>query len=205
MADNAAGGHTRASLLLRIRDPGDTAAWQAFVNVYAPLIYRHCRRRGLQDADAADLTQEILFQVSRSIQTFEYRPEQGRFRDWLGTVTENKVRTFLTRQAGAVQARGEAGQIDPLASVAAGEQDTQWAEEFNRHILQLALTRIQPHFEEHVWRAFERLWRDDHPPGQVARDLGRSIDWVYMVKARVLRRLQEEVQELAEDMPLFLR
>jgi RNA polymerase sigma-70 factor (ECF subfamily) len=205
MAGNTVGGHTRASLLLRIRDPGDTAAWQAFVDVYGPLIYRHCRRRGLQDADAADLTQEVLFQVSRSIQTFEYRPEQGRFRDWLGTVTENKIRTFLTRQAGAVQARGEAGQIDPLASVAAGEQDTQWAEEFNRHILHLALTRIQPHFEEHVWRAFEGLWRDDHPPSQVARDLGQSIDWVYMVKARVLKRLQEQVQELAEDMPLFLR
>src|SRR5262249_4258846 len=150
MAGNTVGGQTRASLLLRIRDPGDTVAWQAFVDVYGPLIYRHCRRRGLQDADAADRTQEVLLQVSPAIQTFEYRPEQGRFRDWLGTVTENKVRTFLTRQAGAVQARGEAVQVDPLASVAAGQQDTQWAEEFNRHILHLALTRIQPHFEEHV-------------------------------------------------------
>jgi RNA polymerase sigma-70 factor (ECF subfamily) len=205
MAEHMAGARTRPSLLLRLRHAGDTAAWQAFVDVYGPLIYRHGRRRGLQDADAADLTQEVLFQVSRSIQTFEYRPEQGRFRDWLGTVTENKIRTFLTRQAGTAQARGEAGPIDPLASVAAGEQDTQWTEDFNRHILHLALTRIQPHFEEHVWRAFESVWRDDHPPGQVARDLGQGIDWVYMVKARVLKRLQEEVQELAEDMPLFLR
>ena len=205
MADNKSGARTRPSLLLRIRDPGDTAAWQAFVDVYGPLIYRHSRGRGLQDADAADLTQEVLFQVSRSIQTFEYRPEQGRFRDWVGTVTENKIRTFLTRQVGAIQARGETGQPDPLTHVAACEQDTQWAEEFNRHILHLALTRIQPHFEEHVWRAFEGVWRDDQPPGQVADALGQSIDWVYMVKARVLKRLQEEVEELAEDMPLLLR
>jgi RNA polymerase sigma-70 factor (ECF subfamily) len=205
MAGKTSGARTRPSLLLRIRDPGDTAAWQAFVDTYGPLIYRHTRGRGLQDADAADLTQEVLFQVSRSIQAFEYRPEQGRFRDWLGIVTENKIRTFLTRQAGAVQPRGETGQLDPLAHVAAGEQDTQWAEEFNRHILHLALTRIQPHFEEHVWRAFEGVWRDDQPPGQVAGALGQSIDWVYMVKARVLKRLQDEVQELAEDMPLLLR
>jgi RNA polymerase sigma-70 factor (ECF subfamily) len=205
MAEHTAGARTRPSLLLRLRDSGDTAAWQAFVDAYGPLIYRHGRRRGLQDADAGDLTQEVLFQVSRSIQTLEYRPEQGRFRDWLGTVTENKIRTFLTRQAGTARARGEAGPIDPLASVAAGEQDTQWAEEFNRHVLHLALTRIQPHFEEHVWRAFESVWRDDHPPAEVARALGQGIDWVYMVKARVLKRLQEEVQELAEDMPLFLR
>jgi RNA polymerase sigma-70 factor (ECF subfamily) len=205
MAENASGTSTRPSLLLRIRNPGDTAAWQAFVDVYGPLIYRHSRGRGLQDADAADVTQEILFQVSRSIQTFEYRPEHGRFRDWLGTVTENKIRTFLTRRAAAVHAQGEADSPDLLQNVAAGAQDTQWAEEFSRHILHLALTRIQPHFEEHVWRAFESVWRDDRPPAEVARDLGQSIDWVYMVKARVLKRLHEEVQELAEDMPLFLR
>jgi RNA polymerase sigma-70 factor (ECF subfamily) len=205
MAEKMAGASTRPSLLLRLRDAGDREAWQAFVDIYGPLIYRHSRRRGLQDADAADLTQEVLFQVSRSIQTFEYRPEQGRFRDWLGTVTENRIRTFWTRQAGAVRARGETEQVDRLAQVKAGEQDTQWTEEFNQHILHLALTRIQPHFEEHVWRAFELVWRDDHPPAQVAGDLGQGIDWVYMVKARVLKRLQEEVQELAEDMPLFLR
>jgi RNA polymerase sigma-70 factor (ECF subfamily) len=191
-------------LLLRIRDPGDIAAWQTFVDVYGPLIYRHGRRRGLQDADAAEVTQDVLFQVSRSIQAFEYRPEQGRFRDWLGTVTENKIRTFLTRQAGTVHARGESGKADPMALVACGQQDTQWTEDFDRHILHQALTRIQPHFEEHVWRAFELVWRDDHPPAAVARESGQTIDWVYMVKARVLKRLQEEVQELAEDMPMCM-
>ncbi len=205
MAGITGGASTRPSLLLRIRDPGDTAAWQIFVDVYGPLIYRHGRGRGLQDADAAEVTQDVLFQVSRSIQAFDYRPEQGRFRDWLGTVTENKIRTFLTREAGTVHARGEAGKADPMAMVASGQQDTQWSEDFDRHILHQALTRIQPHFEEHVWRAFELVWRDDRPPATVAREFGQTIDWVYMVKARVLKRLQEEVQELAEDMPLCMR
>jgi RNA polymerase sigma-70 factor (ECF subfamily) len=163
--------------LLRIRDPGDSVAWQAFVDVYGPLIYRQGRGRGLQDADAAEVTQEVLFQVSRSIRTFEYRPEQGRFRDWLGTVTENKIRTFLTKQVAATHYRGEGGPVDPLASVAAGEQDTCWAEEFDRHILRLALARIQSHFEEHVWRAFERVWRDDQPPVEVAQEFNQTVDW----------------------------
>jgi hypothetical protein len=92
-----------------------------------------------------------------------------------------------------------------LKNVAASEQDTQWAEEFNRHILRLALTRIQPHFEGHVWRTFERVWRDDQPPAEVAQALNQTVDWVYMVKARVLKRLQEEVRELAEDMPLCMQ
>jgi len=49
------------------------------------------------------------------------------------------------------------------------------------------------------------VWRDDRPPAEVAQAFNQTVDWVYMVKARVLKRLQEEVQDLAEDMPLLMR
>ncbi len=77
---------TRPSLLARVRDVRDADAWQTFVTLYAPLVYRYVRQRGLQDADAADLTQDVMSAVARSIRTFEYRPERGRFRDWLRTI-----------------------------------------------------------------------------------------------------------------------
>src|SRR5262249_52941712 len=51
---------TRASLLVRIRDARDAAAWGEFVDLYAPLVHGFARRQGLQDADAADLTQDVL-------------------------------------------------------------------------------------------------------------------------------------------------
>lgn len=204
MSEHAAEAATSPSLLLRIRDPGDQDAWRTFVDVYGPLVYRHARRRGLQDADAAEVTQEVLFQVSRSIQTFEYRPEQGRFRDWLGTVTHNKICSLRRRQAGAAHAVGDTGKEDGVEVLAAPPKDTQWAEEFYRHLLQTALTRTRPHFEEPTWRAFELLWRDQLPVADVARELGQTVNWVYLAKSRVLHRLQQEVQHLAEDMPLFL-
>src|SRR5205807_400842 len=97
---------TAASLLLRLRDVQDADAWQTFVDVYAPLIYRYCRRHRLQDADATDVTQEVLAQMTRSIRTFEYQRERGRFRDWLGTVTRNKLRRFLEKQGHAARGRG---------------------------------------------------------------------------------------------------
>lgn len=86
--------HTRPSLLLRIlriRDSADAEAWRQFADLYARVICGYCRRRGLQDADAADVTQEVLAQAARSIRSFEYSPERGRFRGWLGTVTHSKI------------------------------------------------------------------------------------------------------------------
>src|SRR5262249_46801901 len=94
---------TRASLLLRIRDPQDRQAWGEFVALYAPLIHAYGRKRGLQDSDAADLTQEVLRRVSRSAGEFRYDPARGSFRGWLLTVTLNEVRKLggrRTREAG---------------------------------------------------------------------------------------------------------
>src|SRR4051812_47542074 len=86
MTDTSATANTRPSLLLRVRDPHDSESWRNFVTVYGPLVFDHCRRRGLQAADAEDVTQTVFAQLARSLRTFEYRPEVGRFRHWLGTV-----------------------------------------------------------------------------------------------------------------------
>src|SRR5437764_15234745 len=90
--------HTRPSLLVRLRDTADHEAWRQLVELYAPLVYRFLRRRGLQDADAADLTQEVLRSVASAIDSFEYDPRRGSFRGWLFTVARNKLHSFLKRQ-----------------------------------------------------------------------------------------------------------
>src|SRR5688500_13767280 len=88
---------TRVSLLVRVRDPRDEAAWLEFVEVYGPLIYRYARRAGLQEADADDVTQEVLRTTVRTMPAFEYDPRRGRFRSWLKTLTMNQVRDHLAR------------------------------------------------------------------------------------------------------------
>ena len=80
---------TRASLLVRLRDRDDAAAWHEFVRLYAPVVYRFARRKGMQVADAADLTLDVLRSVSGSIGRFD--PRLGSFRGWLFTVVQRAL------------------------------------------------------------------------------------------------------------------
>src|SRR6476620_9269186 len=82
---------TRASLLVRLRDRHDQAAWTEFVELYAPVVYGYARKQGLQDADAADLCQEVLRAVAGAVGRLEYDPQRGSFRNWLFTIVRNKL------------------------------------------------------------------------------------------------------------------
>jgi RNA polymerase sigma-70 factor (ECF subfamily) len=195
MSDDSA-LHTRPSLLVRLRDAGDSASWQTFVDLYGPVLYRYARRRGLQDADATDVAQEVLAEVARCIRAFEYQPERGRFRDWLGTVLRRRLARFWEKHK-----RGGAAEPAELEGLAAPPQDAEWTDEFNGQVLRVALERIRPHFEETTWAVFDLVWLKTQSAAAAAEALGLSIDVVYKAKSRVLKRLEAEVRLLAEDLP----
>jgi len=191
---------TRLSLLLRIRDSADAASWQTFVDLYGPVVYRYCRGRGLQDADAAEVMQEVLLEVSRSARKLDYDPARGRFRSWLGAVAHSKLYRW-SRQKRRAAVNGTTADIEILNETMTRVQVTAWTEAFHRHILQAALARIRPRFAEATWQAFERVWLENRPAAEVAEELGQSVDWLYVAKSRVLKQLRLEIRELAEDAP----
>jgi RNA polymerase sigma factor (sigma-70 family) len=196
MNDDRSAMHTRPSLLVRVRDVRDAGAWTAFVDVYAPLVYGFGRRRGLQDADAADLTQEVMGEVVRSIREFEYQPARGRFRDWLLLIARRRLFRFFERRA----RRGEEhGQAEVLVQAEDETPDAEWNDAFSDRVLQVALQRIQPDFEPITWRAFERVWLENRSATETAVELSIKIQLVYKAKSRVLKRLTAEVEEINED------
>ncbi len=194
---------TRPSLLLRLRDPQDRESWKTFVDVYGPLVFGHCRRRGLRQEDAEDATQEVFTRIGAAIRTFEYQPDLGRFRDWLGTMTRNEVNRFLKKSKDGIHGRGGTDSDCVLEGIEARREETLWEAEFNEHLLRTAMARSRPHFDEQTWRGFEMVWKESRPATEVARVLDRTIDWVYVAKSRVLKRLTEEVRELADDTALL--
>ena len=183
---------TRPSLLVRIRDAGDPEAWRQFVDVYAPLVYQFGRRRGLQDADAADLTQEVMQAVSGASRRLVYDPQRGTFRAWLYTIARNKLRNFLL----ARQRRHEEGDHHLLDEQPAREETEQWEREYEQRLFDWAAEQVRGSFHESTWRAFWMTAVDGRGATETATALGISVGAVYIAKSRVLARLREEIKRV---------
>ena len=185
---------TQPSLLVRLRDAGDASAWSQFVDIYAPLIYDFARRRGLQDADAADLTQEVLAAVSQGIRRFDYDPRRGSFRGWLFTVVVNKVRTLGARLGRQEHGSGATTAQLRLQEVPATDNE-EWDRELRQRLFAWAAQQVQADVEEKTWQAFWQTSVQGVRPQEVAKKLGLSVATVYMAKSRVLARLKELIQQ----------
>jgi RNA polymerase sigma-70 factor (ECF subfamily) len=197
MNESVSALHTRPSLLVRLQDRADGAAWRTFVDVYAPVIYGYCRRKGCQEADAADVTQDVLGEVARGMPAFEYQPQRGRFRDWLSTITRRCLSRFLQKQNRQPPA-GLEGEGEAAAA------DADWLTEFHSRLLAVALEQVRPRFEPATWQAFEQTWLQGHPAPAAAASLGVPVETIYVAKSRVLAALRDAVLELADDCPLPL-
>ncbi len=189
---------TRPSLLVRLRDLGDRAAWDCFVALYAPLVYGFARKQGLQEADAADLTQEVLRSVAGAARRLEYDPTQGTFRGWLFRVTSNRFRDLLRARRGHCAGSGDSAVQAALEQQVAPD-DATWEDEFRQQTFAVASERIRRDFDESSWQAFWRVAVDGEKPKEVAEALGMSVGHVYVAKGRVLARLREEVGLMLED------
>ena len=193
---------TRITLLARLRSADDAQAWRTFVDLYLPLVYRYCRRRGLQDADARDVSQQVLASVHRAIDKFEYDPQRGRFRNWLGTIALHEIGRHARRDRRPGKGGGD-GAGNWIAEQESGPDDAAWMEEFNAHIFAAALDRVRPEFDELTWRAFDATWLKDAKPRDAAVELGKPAAWVYKARYKVLARLRSEIEFLTSDAAVF--
>jgi RNA polymerase sigma-70 factor (ECF subfamily) len=190
---------TQVSLLVRIRDRSDMQAWSEFVDLYAPLVYALARRHGLQDADAADLTQDVLRTVVRVAPRFAYDPGRGSFRGWLFTVTRNQLRKWSQARARCVPASGAAEERRLLEEYPApsGEK-VAWDQEYRARLFAWAAEKVKPLCQPSTWQAFWQTAVEERDPQEVAAGLGISVGAVYIARSRVLARLREQIRQVEE-------
>ena len=190
---------TRPSLLLRMRDARDHEAWHTFVELYAPLVYRFARKRGLQDADAADLTQDVLRSVADAMKNRKYDAARGSFRGWLHTVTRNAVYKFLRGERRQPSGSGDTQQQICLEQIPAPDEQDEWDYEYQKRLFVWACDEVRGEFQVNTWKAFWQTAVDGKSVKQVAEKLGMSAGSIYVAKSRILTRIKERIQQTESD------
>lgn len=186
---------TRASLLLRIRDRGDSGAWAEFDAIYRPILTRLCLARRLDRAAAEDVVQYCMLNVHRYIDGFDYDPSKGRFKAWLRTIALNHMKN-LARGGGDVQgdtavyANDAATGDSPEATF-----DKLWMEEH----LAYCLKAIREEVEPKTFEAFQLYALEEKSPEEVCAQVGLEPAQLYRIKYKMTQRLGEKMRELLGD------
>jgi len=186
---------TRASLILRLRDSADIAAWNEFTGIYAPVVFRLARGRGFQPADADDIVQEVLTAVARSVSKWLEREDRGRFRAWLFCIARNTAVDFLTRRKHRSLGIG-GSQSNSLAAITTDRDVcSDFDIEYRREVFRWASECVREVVSESTWQAFWLTSVEDVSADNVARQLGQSVGSVYIARTRVMKRLRELVKQ----------
>ena len=193
---------TQPTLLVRIRDARDQEAWGRFVDLYAPLVYGFLSKRGLQDADAADLTQDVMRQVALAAHSLEYDPKRGSFRGWLFTVVQNRLTDHWRREGLRERWAGDTDaqqQLNELPQPGGLDASAQWDADYERQIFHFAANIVKQDFTDSTWQAFWKTAVDGRPGKEIADELGMTVAAVYLAKGRVMARLKEQVKLLVGE------
>lgn len=185
---------TRHSLLLRIKCSEDNASWAEFDGIYRPMLRRFALSRGLDDASADDVVQHCMISVHEHIRGFEYDPSKGRFKSWLRTLVNNRVRN-LHRDRHEQSARtgdfvrGQARELPPEEAF-----DRIWMEEHLRHCMR----RVRDEETAEHFEAYRAYAIDEKPVEEVCGRYGLSANQLYKLKWRITQRLTELMKDLVE-------
>jgi RNA polymerase sigma-70 factor (ECF subfamily) len=186
---------TRVSLLLRVKDTANHDAWTEFVSIYRPVICRFARQRGLQEADAQDLAQNVLCAVADRIADWTPDNERARFRTWLSRIALNQTITLFRRR------KPDAARGGTTAAAILRRQEDHASDleaSYRREIFRRVARKVRTEFEEATWQAFWLTAVEGASVKEAARSLGRSVGAIYTARSRVIHRLQESAKEFSD-------
>ena len=189
---------TNHSLIARVQDLDDGASWTEFLGIYQPVVFRMARKRGLQDADAHDVVQQVFVSISRAIGRWEESPDKPPFRAWLATIARNAITNSLTRRPRDA-ASGSSSVIDLLnAQPVAAETSAEIRAEAKKEFVRWAAEQIRGEFTTDTWDVFWRTAIEGQPIADVVKTTGRTAGSIYVIRYRVIARLKEKIAQTSQ-------
>lgn len=192
---------TNEMLIARVKDLGDSASWSEFVGIYHPAILRMAKRRGMQEADAMDVIQQVFVSVAKSIESWSPVSGGPPFRAWLATIARNAITNALARKP-VDAAYGGSSFVSHLQSLPAQSSlaatRSELIHETKHQAVLWAADQIRGEFNNEVWQCFWMTAIEGKTVAEVATALDRSPGSIYVARYRVVARLKEKVQDLSQ-------
>ena len=185
---------TRVSLILRLPGGGDLEAWQEFVDTYEPFVFRFARRRGLQDADARELVQEVFLGVAKAVSRWQPDESRARFRTWLFRIAKNQLVTLTSRRPSLPAADSAALDLVPDPERLQDEEQA-----YRQEVFRWASQRVRGSVQPTTWNAFWETSVAGRPVAEVADQLGLSRGQIYVARSRIISKLRAEIQRFESE------
>jgi RNA polymerase sigma factor (sigma-70 family) len=184
---------TSLTLLAQLRQRDQPDAWERFVQLYRPLLHTWAKRQGFQDADADDLTHEVLIKLMGALPHY-VRGEKDSFRGWLYRLTANQCRDFCRRVATRPLPGADGLSGVPEEPVLGEFEETQ----YRKALIANGLKVIKDEFEANTWMAFEQTRIQNRETKEVATELGMTPAAIYSAQSRILARLRDVIAEFLD-------
>lgn len=186
---------TRFSLIEKIKDPRDAEAWSEFAEIYYPLVFGICRKKGLQHADATDIAQEVLGRVANAVGSYRHDQPGATFRGWLYRITRNLTVDFFRRQG-----------KDPLAKATPQfnlheiqepslEESKEFHFAFRRHLFNVVAKVVQNQVQPKTWSAFWKTEVEQMDVDEASEALSMTRGAIYVARSRVIAKIRNEIQK----------
>jgi RNA polymerase sigma factor (sigma-70 family) len=192
---------TRETLIRRLPNAADVEAWEVFVEIYEPLLFRIARGRGMQPADAEDFVQEVLMAVARNIERWVANEDRGSFRAWLFRIAFNLAVNFLTRAKHQRLGTGDSRIAQLLEEQPASSADSSelFRREYRRELFRWAADRVREQVAEQQWMVFWLTSVEERAIAEVAEKFAVSVGSIYIARSRITKRIRDTIREHEEQ------
>ena len=190
---------TRHSLIVRLKDQRNDLAWTEFVCAYEPFLMRLVRKQGTPDRHVADVSQQLLIAIARSVDGWKPDGKAASFRRWLGRVARNVVIKFMMRERKQVTGQGGSDFLTLTEEMPDASIDAEQARRYEQELILWAAELVRVEFRETSWRAFWETQIEGRSVADVSEELRVSAGSIYMSRSRIFARIRSHIEEVLDE------
>lgn len=190
---------THPSLIVRLSDRRNELAWNEFLCAYEPFLLQLVRRQGTPERHVADITQQLLIAIARSVEGWSDDGQAASFRRWLSRVARNVVIKFMTRERKQISGQGGSDFLEALESLPDVAGDEERSRQYEHELIIWAAEQVRGEFRDTSWKAFWGTEIAGRSVVEVADELKVSPGSIYMSRSRILARIRARIDEVFDE------